>query len=113
MGGPAGGLGISIGSSGLGPNGGGLTGMLADQGVPFIQRHGPDPYVPPHLIDHPRNMARLIEAGCDRVLAVSSVGSTRPEIPVASLVCPDDYIALSGAGSAFADTRGHGTRPLS
>src|SRR4051794_9203483 len=87
--------------------------MLADQGVPFIQRHGPDPFVPPHLIDHPLNMARLTEAACDRVLAVSSVGSTRPEIPVASLVCPDDYIALSGAGSALADARGHGTRPLS
>ncbi len=48
----------------------------------------------PHLIDHVTNLQALKEGGCDRVLAVSSVGGLRVELGPGTLVCPDDFIAL-------------------
>jgi 5'-methylthioinosine phosphorylase len=72
----------------------------------LIPRHG-DPYVQPHRIDHAANMRRLIDAGCDRVLALSSVGGLRRELGVGTFLCPDDFIALHVGRSAFSDRRSH------
>jgi 5'-methylthioadenosine phosphorylase len=74
----------------------------------FLPRHGMEHYIPPHEIDHVANMRALDELGCDRILAIGSVGSTDPELRVGSFVCPDDFIALSVGISAFDDERGHG-----
>lgn len=62
-------------------------------------------YVLPHEIDHATNMRSLAEAGCDRVLAIGSVGSLRPELVPGAFVCPDDFIALDAPPSTF--LRGH------
>jgi 5'-methylthioadenosine phosphorylase len=48
----------------------------------------------PHLIDHVVNLRKLADAGCDRVLALSSVGGLRPELGPGTLLVPDDFIAL-------------------
>lgn len=61
--------------------------------VEVVRRHG-EPYVLPHLVDHAANLGRLRDAGCDRVLAISSVGGLRPDLGPGALVCPDDFIAL-------------------
>jgi len=73
------------------------------------QRHGGsgEEYVLPHEIDHVANLRALVEQGCDRVLALASVGSLRAGLPVGSLVCPDDFIALHLDRSVFADERAH------
>lgn len=61
----------------------------------MLQRHGEaSAYVLPHRIDHVANMRSLAEAGCDRVLAVGSVGSLREQLAPGALLCPDDFIAL-------------------
>ena len=72
-----------------------------------LQRHGVGRYAPPHLIDHRANLEAAATAGCDRVLAVSSVGSLRTEIGVGTIVCPDDFIALQLGYSIHDDVRGH------
>jgi 5'-methylthioadenosine phosphorylase len=72
----------------------------------LIPRHG-DPYTQPHRIDHAANMQRLVDAGCDRVLALSSVGGLRRELGVGTFLCPDDFIALGVGKSAFSDRRSH------
>ena len=72
----------------------------------FLQRHGADRYVLPHRIDHVANMRSLAEAGCDRVLALGSVGGLRPELGAGTFVCPDDFIALGSGPVAFDDERG-------
>jgi len=72
----------------------------------LIPRHG-DPYTQPHRIDHTANMQRLVDAGCDRVLALSSVGGLRRELGVGTFLCPDDFIALHVGKSAFGDRRSH------
>ena len=60
----------------------------------MLYRHGLDEYVPPHRIDHVVHMRALADLGCDRVLAVSSVGALRRELAVGTFVAPDDFIAL-------------------
>ena len=60
-----------------------------------LQRHGEAAaYVLPHRIDHVANMRALADAGCDRVLAIGSVGGLRRELGPGTLVCPDDFVAL-------------------
>ena len=74
-----------------------------------LQRHRLDRYALPHRIDHRANMRRLLEEGCDRVLAIGSVGGLRPELGPGTLLSPDDFIAL-GTGPAptsFDDERAH------
>jgi 5'-methylthioadenosine phosphorylase len=52
-------------------------------------------------------MRTLLEAGCDRVLALGSVGGLHRELGVGTFVCPDDFIALHAGKSAFDDRRSH------
>ena len=60
----------------------------------LMQRHGLGAYRTAARIDHASNLGALAELGCDRILALASVGSLRVELGVGSLVCPDDFIAL-------------------
>jgi 5'-methylthioadenosine phosphorylase len=77
-------LGVVLGS--------GATGLDAG-GAVVVERHG-DPYALPHLIDHGANLRALLDAGCDRVLGIASVGGLRPELGPGTYLCPDDFIAL-------------------
>jgi 5'-methylthioadenosine phosphorylase len=72
-----------------------------------LARHGIDSYTPAHLVDHARNLRALLEADCDRVLAICSVGSTRSELEVGSFLCPTDFLAFGQVQAAFDDERGH------
>ena len=106
-------LGLILGTTALtsaweGPEGDGSGDEARlPQGVVALQRHGRDAYRAPHQIDHGANLRLLAERGCDRVLAISSVGSLRADLAVGSFLCPHDFIALNGAGSMFDDARGH------
>jgi 5'-methylthioadenosine phosphorylase len=59
-----------------------------------LSRHGESGYALPHEIDHVANLRRLAAEGCDRVLAIGSVGGLHPELGPGAFVCPDDFIAL-------------------
>lgn len=101
-------LAVILGSNALGPGGGEVAAAAAEHGAAVVQRHGDAAdYVLPHEIDHAANLRPLVEQGCDRVLAIASVGSLRTDLPVGSMVCPDDFIALHVSASIFADTRAH------
>ena len=101
-------LAVILGSNALGPGGGEIAAAAAEHGGAIVQRHGdPSNYVLPHEIDHAANLKPLVEQGCDRVLAIASVGSLRTDLPVGSLICPDDFIALHLSDSIFTDTRAH------
>ena len=101
-------LAVILGSSALGPGGGDIATAAAAHGAAVVQRHGAaDEYVLPHRIDHAANLRPLVEQGVDRVLAIASVGSLRTDLPVGSLVCPDDFIALHVDDSIYEDTRAH------
>ncbi len=102
-------LAVILGSSALGPGGEQIAAAAAEHGAAIVQRHGAADggYLLPHLIDHEANLRPLAEQGVDRVLAISSVGSLKPQLPVGTLVCPDDFIALHLDRSVFADARAH------
>jgi 5'-methylthioadenosine phosphorylase len=102
-------LAVILGSNALGPGGEEIAAAAAAQGAAIVQRHGgPEaPYVLPHAIDHHANLAPLVEQGCDRVLAIGSVGSLKADLGVGSLLCPDDFIALHLGVSVFPDERAH------
>src|ERR1700712_2574288 len=102
-------LAVILGSSALGPGGGEVAAAAHEHGAAIVQPHGAGggPYVLPNEIDHEANLRGILEGGCDRVLAISSVGSLRAELPVGTLVCPDDFIALHLEESIFEDARAH------
>ncbi len=101
-------LAVILGSNALGPGGEEIAAAAAEHGAAIVQRHADAAdYVLPHQIDHAANLRPLVEQGCDRVLAIASVGSLRLDLPVGTLVCPDDFIALHVGASIFADTRAH------
>src|SRR5882757_518199 len=101
-------LAVILGSNALSPGGGEITAAAAEHGAAVVQRHGsPEAFVLPHEIDYAANLRPLVEQGCDRVLAIASVGSLRTDLPVGSFVCPDDFIALQVGLSIFADARAH------
>jgi 5'-methylthioinosine phosphorylase len=77
----------------------------ADAAV-VLQRHGTQ-YTPAHLLDHEANLRQLLARGCDRCLALSSVGGLRDEFGVGTFVAPDDFISLHTSISIFTDARGH------
>jgi len=79
-------LGVVLGS--------GAAGLIpTSDEIVSVDRHG-DPYVLPHMVDHEGNMRTLADAGCDRVLGISSVGGLRPDLGPGTYVVPDDFIAL-------------------
>lgn len=102
-------LAVILGSNALGPGGEEIAAAAAEHGAAVVQRHrgANGPYVLPHDIDHAANLRPLAEQGCDRVLAVGSVGSLKAGLEVGRLVCPDDFIALHVGLSVFADARAH------
>lgn len=102
-------LAVILGSNALSPGGEEIAAAAAEHGAAVVQRHGAPggPFVLPHRIDHEANLRPLTEQGCDRVLAIGSVGSLRPELEVGALICPDDFIALHADRSIFDDQRAH------
>lgn len=101
-------LAVILGSNALGPGGEEIAAAAAEHGAALVQRHQADgEFVLPHEIDHAANLRPLVEQGCDRVLAIASVGSLRADLPVGTLVCPDDFIALHVSDSIYADARAH------
>jgi 5'-methylthioinosine phosphorylase len=102
-------LAVILGSNALGPGGEEIAAAAAEHGAAIVQRHrGADGrFVLPHAIDHGANLRPLVEQGCDRVLAIGSVGSLDPELGVGSLLCPNDFVALNQGDSIFDDARAH------
>lgn len=104
-------LGVVLGSNAIGPGGERVQAAASAGGAAVLQRHGVgEEFRLPHRVDHAANLRSLLEEGCDRVLAIGSVGSLKEAIGVGSLVCPDDFIALQLGRTIFADARGHSTR---
>jgi 5'-methylthioadenosine phosphorylase len=99
-------LAVVLGSSATGSRGEAIVAGAAEHGAAVMQRHGEE-YRLPHEIDHAANLGALAEQGCDRVLAIGSVGSVSPELEVGGFVCPHDFIALHLGLSSLGDERAH------
>ena len=87
-------------------DGGSVAALDCDTHV-VVQRHGIDGYTPAHLVRFVDNLRAVLALGCDRVLALSSVGGLRRDVGVGTFLAPDDFIALHTSVSSFDDARGH------
>ena len=73
----------------------------------LLQRHGFDHYVRAHEIDNRANVIALSDAGCDRVLGLSSTGSQRVDWPVGTVTAPVDFYAPQVNDTINDDARSH------
>jgi len=71
----------------------------------FIPRHGKGHDIPPHKINYRANIQAFRDAGVERIVAVSTVGSMRENIPSGSLFVPNDFIDFTKRRSTFFDDR--------
>jgi len=72
-----------------------------------LYRHGLGDDIAAHEIDHAGHLRALATLGCDRVLAVSSVGSLHRDLPVGSFVVASDFCGLDQAPVVADDARRH------
>lgn len=62
------------------------------RGVLFLNRHGKN--IPPHKINHKKNISFLKKKGIKIIIGINSVGSLKKKIKVGTIVIPNDYINL-------------------
>lgn len=65
------------------------VGTLAGRRVAFLPRHGVDHRFAPHLVPYQANLWALRSVGVRQVLSLSAVGSLTVELPIGTLVVPD------------------------
>lgn len=89
----------------------GPTEIYLGDGLAFLARHGNPgrPYILPHRINHPANMAALKEAGVERLFALNSVGSLKAEFKPGMFAVPSDFIMIEQAPLVmrYQDSRDH------
>jgi 5'-methylthioinosine phosphorylase len=70
-----------------------VYGMLGEQEVAFLPRHGPRHTIPPHEVNYRANLWALRDAGIRRVIAIAAVGGIGPGyLEPGTMVLPDQII---------------------
>lgn len=69
-----------------------LHGRIGDVALRFLPRHGRGHRIPPHEVNARANIDALKRCGCTDLLAISSVGSLREELPPGQFVVVDQFI---------------------
>ena len=69
----------------------------------FLPRHGKGHDMPPHRINYRANIQALKNAGVERIIAVSTVGSMKESIPAGSIFVPNDFVDFTKRQSTFFD----------
>ncbi|WP_432720412.1 S-methyl-5'-thioinosine phosphorylase [Jeongeupia wiesaeckerbachi] len=74
------------------PSGPLVFGVLGEQPVVFLARHGYGHTIPPHRINYRANIWALAEQGVTGIVALASVGGIKPQLRPGALVLPDQLI---------------------
>ena len=79
-----------------------VEGLLGDQPVVFLARHGNPHCIPPHRVNYRANLQALYDAGARTLVGVNAVGGIHPEMGPARIVIPDQLIDYTwGRASTF------------
>ena len=72
----------------------------------FLQRHhnNVESNKTPQMINHKANISALINAGCDVIISVCSIGTLVKDLPPAKVALAGQYIDFSGIATSFNDT---------
>lgn len=86
-------------------------GVIGQQPVVFIARHGDPHRIPPHRVNYRANLQALCDAGVRTVVGVNAVGGIHPEMGPARIVIPDQLIDYTWgrASTFFEDNLDHTT----
>lgn len=68
------------------------TGALGRKEVVFLLRHGKEHAVPPHRINYRANALAMKALGVQAVLATAATGALRSDLPVGTLLVPDQLL---------------------
>jgi 5'-methylthioinosine phosphorylase len=74
------------------PSGAITHGIIGDQEIVFLPRHGYTHHIPPHKVNYRANIWALREVGINHLIAVAAVGGITPEMRPSRLVIPDQVI---------------------
>ncbi|MFI5337116.1 MAG: MTAP family purine nucleoside phosphorylase [Opitutales bacterium] len=77
----------------------------------LINRHGSGVPLPPHAINHRANLRALADLGFADVVALSSVGSLRPELTPGTFVSCSDYVCFQPGPATYFDQELKGGAP--
>ena len=69
-----------------------LHGRIGDVALRFLPRHGRGHRIPPHEVNARANIDALKRCGCTDVLAISSIGSLREDLPPGHFVVVNQFI---------------------
>ncbi|GAA0303930.1 S-methyl-5'-thioadenosine phosphorylase [Sphingomonas oligophenolica] len=80
-----------------------LFGSIGDVDLVFLPRHGRGHRIPPSDLNFRANIDALKRCGCTDILAISSIGSLREELPPGHFVVVDQFIdrTVARASSFF------------
>ncbi len=74
------------------PSGPLTHGRLYGREVTFLARHGYGQTIPPHKVNYRANLWALNTLGVNTIIAVSSVGGIRDDLPAGSLAVPEQIL---------------------
>ena len=77
------------------PSGPILEGMLHEQRILFLARHGAGHYISPGTVNYRANIYALKSLGVDRIISVNACGSLREDYQPGDLVIPDQIVDLT------------------
>jgi len=84
------------------PSGALTFGVLGEQAIVFLARHGYGHTIPPHQVNYRANIWALKEAKAAAIVSVASVGGIRADFAPGTLVVPDQIIDYTwGRKSTF------------
>lgn len=75
------------------------VGMIGEEEVAFLPRHGPKHDVPPHRVNYKANLSALRQLGVERVIATNAVGSINSTYNPGDLAVPADIIDFTKSRS--------------
>ncbi|MHA7853099.1 S-methyl-5'-thioinosine phosphorylase [Marinobacter shengliensis] len=79
-----------------------VHGVLGQQKVMFLSRHGNPHRIPPHQVNYRANIQALYNAGVRTLVGVNAVGGIHPDMGPAHVVIPDQLIDYTwGRPSTF------------
>lgn len=67
-------------------------GTFKDKEVVFMNRHGKEHSIPPHLVNYRANIAALKKLGVKNILATAAVGSLNPNMKPGEFVLVDQFL---------------------
>jgi 5'-methylthioadenosine phosphorylase len=88
------------------PSGALTFGILGEQEIIFLARHGYGHTIPPHLVNYRANLWALRDKGVTSVISVASVGGIHAELTPGTLVVPHQILDYThGRDATYSDGR--------